>query len=50
MLGGLRAMTAGLGKHIVDQPRDGPIALLKGRTQDAANALTGDSRAGIEAE
>jgi hypothetical protein len=40
----------GFAEDIVDQPRDGPDTVLKGCTQDAANALTGNPRAGIEAE
>jgi hypothetical protein len=46
----LAGTPTGLGKHVVDQPRDGPETVLKGCAQDAANALTGDPRAGIEAE
>jgi len=40
----------GLGKDVVDQPRDRPRTILKGCAQDGANALTGDPRAGIEAK
>lgn len=40
----------GFGEDTVDQPRDGTDTFLKGCAQDAANALTGNPRAGIEAE
>jgi hypothetical protein len=46
----LAATPAGFGEDIVDQPRDGPDTVVKGCAQDAANALTGNPRAGIEAE
>jgi hypothetical protein len=46
----LAVTPAGLGEHVVDQPWDGEFALLKGCAQDAPDALTGDSRAGVEAK
>ncbi len=48
--GQLAGTPAGLGENVVDQLRDGPVTVLKGCAQDAADALTGDPRAGIEAE
>jgi len=48
--GQLTGTPAGFGEDIVDQPRDGPDTVLEGCAQDAANALTGNPRTGIEAE
>ena len=48
--GQLAGTPVGFGEDIADQLRDGPDTVLKGCAQDAANALTGNSRAGIETE
>jgi hypothetical protein len=48
--GQLAGTSAGFGEDIVNQHRDGLDTVLEGCAQDAANALTGNPRAGIKAE